>query len=217
MIGWRGITRKDILFILKSTIIFSHWDFVTVLVLGSRPGRLVTGLRRTACDLCWNCIHRYSSSYRFDGWRWGKLEWCFWFNRILLLKKIRNRDTRPATYIINIFPRQEVKSKLVCDFSSAISKSKNARVKCPCDYLGFMMSDIYRTICRQSYPDLIKCFYFSNIILKVLTYRCWRKVRFWCNKFSHGRIRSKRPLVSVIWWPNVKFILELLSLKWTLM
>ena len=38
MIGWRGITRKDILFILKSTIIFSHWDFVTVLVLGPRPG-----------------------------------------------------------------------------------------------------------------------------------------------------------------------------------
>lgn len=154
------------------------------------------------------CIHRYSSSYRFDGRRWGKLEWCFWFNRILLLKKIRNRDTRPATYIIDIFPRQEVKSKLVCDFSSAISKSQKTQESFPCDYLGFMMSDIFRTICRQSYLDLIKCFNFSNNFLKMLTPRCWRKVKFCCNKFSHGRIRSKRPLVSVIWWPNVIFILE---------
>ena len=115
-------------------------------------------------------IHRYSSSYRFDGQRWGKLEWCFWFNRILLFKKIRNWDTRPATYIIDIFPRQEVKSKHFSDFKCYFKVQSHHKIfRYISLYLGFIMSDIIRTICRQSYPDIYPIFSnmkFSNMILK---------------------------------------------------
>ena len=128
-------------------------------------------------------IHRYSSSYRFDGQRWGKLEWCFWFNRILLFKKIRNWDTRPATYIIDIFPRQEVKSKLVRDLK-CYSKvcPKNALVTIV-DYFmlsRFFMSDIIR-ICLI----ISNVFFFIFLIFseKIWPNRRWRKARSYCTDF----------------------------------